>query len=134
MALPRNALRSSLYDDAVEALQCELGTRLAQLNTRKDDVGRLERLTTHLVANGWAARADVATHPHSGVTLRLWVNVVGNVELTALLRDIAVQCIDVARKSSQDYDDRVAYDLVLADHMQVLMRVAVARTPAKAAA
>ena len=135
MDYPRST-RSTLFDQAVAALQSELDTRLQQLHSRKPAIGRLEALEQYLKAIGWRARADVATHQHAGAILRLWVNVTSQVELTGLLLDLARDNVEVARKEFQDYADTIGYELTLGvGRDRVLMRVAVpSRAPAKAVA
>jgi len=127
--------RAALFDKAVDGLQTELATRLAQLHARKTEIARLSTLEDFLTARGWNARADVATHPHAGATLRLWVNVGSSASLADLLADISGQSIGVARQEFQDYADTLGYELTLSDRMRVLMRVGISyRKPAKAAA
>jgi undecaprenyl pyrophosphate synthase len=135
MSHPQQHARGSLFELAVEALQNELQTRLAQLHSRKSEIGRLSGLQDFLTSLGWNARADVATHPHAGALLRLWINVGGQHELTELLADIGGQHIEIARQEFQDIGDTQGYELTLSERMKVLMRVGVAhRHPAKAAA
>jgi hypothetical protein len=129
METPRGAARLSLFDEAVEALHSELTTRLAQLHTRKSEIGRLQVLADFLTARGWRARADVASHAHAGVALRLWVNVTGRGELTQLLRDFGGQQIEVARQDFHDLGDVLGYELTLADRTRVLLRVGVCYKP-----
>jgi altronate dehydratase len=135
MSHPQQHRRSSLFEQAVDALQAELTTRLAQLHARKSEVTRLSELEDFLNARGWNARADVATHPHAGAVLRLWVNVGSQHALADLLADIGSQSIGIARQEFQDLADTIGYELTLSDRMRVLMRVGVSyRHPAKAAA
>ncbi len=125
-------ITGSLFDEAVANLHAELDSRLAQLHTRRTDIGRLQALTSYLCSHSWRARADVASHHPAGVVLRLWINVGSEHEKTELLRDIASQGIEIAREEA--YADFVAYSLTLSDRLRVLLRVGICYRPTREAA
>jgi hypothetical protein len=127
---PHQQDRSPLFEQAVDALRNELATRLAQLHARKSDIRRLQDLAEDLRASGWNARADVATHTHSGAILRLWINVDSCEAQADLLNCIGAKGIGIARQEFQDLADTIGYKLALSDRLWVLLRVGITRRAA----